>query len=206
MKCTKLINLAAVAMLAAAFGTGCKRNPQGTTPLPGQRAGAIGDKPAGIDEGGKIGEDASTKPVDGSFPLSEILKDLLADPNQPAALRDNTIHFAYDRSDVRNSETSKLDAVASWMKSNPSRAIRVEGHADERGTEEYNRSLSERRAQSAREYLIRAGASANLIDTRSLGEDNPVDPGHSESAWSKNRRAEFILLAAPGGVGATTPQ
>ena len=201
MKCTKFVSL--LALLVIAVGTGCKRGPQGTTPLPGYGKGSVpSDRPQGpLEPGPKVGEDLT-----GGGALPENLKDLLADPNQPAVLRDNTVFFAYDSADIRPSETSKLDAIASYMKSSGNKAIRIEGHCDERGTEEYNRALGERRALAAREYLVRVGVSGAQIDTRTMGEDNPVVPGHTEAAWSKNRRAEFILLQLPGGVGATNPQ
>lgn len=199
MKCTKFVSL--LALLLIAVGTGCKRGPQGTTPLPGYGKSPVGsDRPVG-----PIGPGITGENVD-SIPLPDNLKDLLPDPNQPAALRDNTVYFAYDGADIRPGETSKLDAIASYMKSGGSKAIRIEGHCDERGTEEYNRALGERRALAAREYLVRAGVSGAQIDTRTMGEDNPAVPGRAEAAWSKNRRAEFILLQVPGGVGATNPQ
>jgi peptidoglycan-associated lipoprotein len=202
MKCTKFVSL--LALLLIAVGTGCKRNPQGTTPLPGYGKGAVPSEGPGrpLDAGPRV----SDENLIGGGALPENLKDLLADPNQPAALRDNTVYFSYDSADIRPGETSKLDAIASYMKSTGSKAIRIEGHCDERGTEEYNRALGERRALAAREYLVRVGVSGAQVDTRTMGEDNPTVPGHNEAAWSKNRRAEFILLQLPGGVGATNPQ
>jgi peptidoglycan-associated lipoprotein len=148
--------------------------------------------------GNRVGDDQL-------IPLNSNLSGLSAAANQPAALRDNTVYFEYDRSTVKASEHSKLDAIASFMKSG-NHLVRVEGHCDERGTEEYNRSLGERRALAARAYLVNAGISADRLDTISHGEDKPAVPGHNEAAWSKNRRAEFILLQAPSGVGATGPQ
>lgn len=198
MKCTKFVNLAAATLLLVAVtGTGCKRNPQGVTPLHGYRPGSPGDQPPG----GIIGDDATR-----SIPLSGDKIHWTAAANQPAVLRDNTVYFDYDRATVRAAETSKLDAIASYIKSGPNRVIRIEGHCDERGTEEYNRSLGERRALAVREYLARAGVDANNIDTISHGEDRPADPGHTQAAWSKNRRAEFLLLQPPTGVGASGPQ
>jgi len=200
MKCTKFLNLtAATLLLAVISGVGCKRGPQAPPPLVNYpNKGVIGDEPTG-----PIGPgDAATGT---GIQISGDKKDWPVDPNQPAALRDNTVYFDYDSSSVKRSEISKLDAVASYVKSG-NKVIRVEGHADERGTEEYNRSLSEKRAQSVREYLARAGVDANNIDVISHGEDKPAVPGHNEAAWSKNRRAEFLLLQPPSGVGATGPQ
>jgi peptidoglycan-associated lipoprotein len=106
----------------------------------------------------------------------------------------STVYFAYDQASVRPGETSKLDAVGQHLKGKLETKILIEGFCDERGTEEYNRSLGERRALALREYLIHYGISAERIVTRSWGEDKPVDPGHTEEAWSKNRRGEFVLL------------
>jgi peptidoglycan-associated lipoprotein len=202
MKWTKFVSL--LALLATLAGTGCKRNPQGTTPLPG-----YGKSPVGAERpGGMIGDAPGVQDPNavqaGGGALPENLSGLLPDPNQPAELRNNTVYFAYDSADIRAGETSKLEAIASYMKSGGSKAIRIEGHCDERGTEEYNRALGERRALAARERLVAMGVSAAQIDTRTMGEDNPAVPGHNDAAWSKNRRAEFILLQVPGGVGATT--
>lgn len=196
MKWTKFVSL--IALLAMVAGTGCKRNPQGTTPLPGYGKGNVGpDRPVGP-IGPGIADEGST-----GVPISGNLSTWMPAADQPAVLRDNTVYFDFDRSDIRASETSKLDAIASYLKGG-NRAVRVEGHCDERGTEEYNRSLGERRALSAREYLVRAGVSPEALDTISHGEDRPAVPGRTDAAWSKNRRAEFVLLQAPGGVGATT--
>ena len=78
--------------------------------------------------------------------------------------------------------------------------MRIEGHCDERGTEEYNRSLGERRAQSVRETLVRLGMDASMIQTITMGEERPAVPGHEEAAWSKNRRGELLLLSPPTGT------
>ncbi|HEY3165808.1 MAG TPA: OmpA family protein, partial [Candidatus Binatia bacterium] len=95
----------------------------------------------------------------------------------------------------------KLERVASEMKSaHAGKALRIEGHCDERGTEEYNRSLGERRAQSVREYLVRLGMNPTMIQTISMGEERPAVSGHDEAAWSKNRRGELVLLTPAGGT------
>ena len=91
-----------------------------------------------------------------------------------------------------------MAAVADYLKANSAKAVRVEGNCDERGTEEYNRSLGERRALAVREELIRLGIDPTRVDTISYGKDRPADPGHDEAAWSKNRRDDFIVLTKPG--------
>ena len=82
----------------------------------------------------------------------------------------------------------------------PSTKLLIEGNCDERGTEEYNRSLGERRALAAREALAKLGVDPMRIETRSFGKDKPVDPGHDESAWAKNRRDDFVLLHPKAGM------
>ena len=83
------------------------------------------------------------------------------------------------------------------MKLRPNIKLLIDGHCDERGTEEYNRALGSRRALAVRKVLVEYGISPDRIRTRSWGEDKPVDPAHNEAAWAKNRRAEFILLLPP---------
>jgi peptidoglycan-associated lipoprotein len=84
--------------------------------------------------------------------------------------------------------------VAKHLKGKPTDLLLIEGHCDERGTEEYNRSLGERRALALRDALGKLGVSGDRIRTLSFGEDKPADAGHNEAAWTKNRRGEFILL------------
>ena len=111
-----------------------------------------------------------------------------------AAFQGNTVYFEYDRARIRSEERAKLAAVAEHLKSTADDKLLIEGHCDERGTEEYNRALGERRALAAREYLASLGIKGDRVRTVSYGEDKPSVDGHDESAWSKNRRAEFILL------------
>jgi peptidoglycan-associated lipoprotein len=109
-----------------------------------------------------------------------------------------SVHFDYDSAALKSSERAKIVSVADYLKGNAQVAVLVEGNCDERGTEEYNRSLGERRALAAREELIRLGLPPVRVDTKSWGEDNPANnPGHDESAWRENRRGDFILLTPP---------
>jgi peptidoglycan-associated lipoprotein len=111
-----------------------------------------------------------------------------------AALAAYTIHFAFDSSAIKSSEQSNLEAVAAALKSDASAKLLIEGNTDERGTEEYNRALGERRALAAREALAKDGIDPSRIRTISFGKDKPVDPANNEAAWAKNRRADFVLL------------
>lgn len=103
------------------------------------------------------------------------------------------IYFAYDSMSVSDSELMKVEQVATAMKSMNNTVI-IAGFTDERGTEEYNRGLGEKRAQAVREALISMGVSGAKIQTVSFGEEMPADPGSGESAWALNRRAEFGVV------------
>ena len=219
MKCTSLVNLLVVGLLVTSSVVGCKKKPQKLTVLPGKGPESITDDGAH--------QPILTPPPNNQFPPPQPqpqppitvpviptqppFRTDVADGGgvQPGAPRDTwrqdrdtfkdqTVYFEFDKASVRASEVSKLQAVASKFKGMSAKALLIEGHCDERGTEEYNRSLGERRALAVREKLVALGVDATLIETLSHGEDKPVDPGHSESAWSKNRRGEIILLSPPG--------
>jgi len=104
------------------------------------------------------------------------------------------ILFDYDSFKIKQSEVGKVDAVATYMSQNGDVVCVLEGHCDERGSNEYNMSLGEQRGQSVRQQLIGLGVSNDRLQTRSFGEERPVDPGHDESAWRQNRRVEFAVF------------
>jgi peptidoglycan-associated lipoprotein len=105
------------------------------------------------------------------------------------------VFFRLDSSDVDTTGQQALNANAEILKKYPSWVITIEGHADERGTAEYNLALGERRAMSARTYLVSLGISGDRLRTVSYGKEFPFDPGHDEAAWAKNRRAQFVLTS-----------
>jgi peptidoglycan-associated lipoprotein len=124
--------------------------------------------------------------------LAEIINGREADRVTFAA---NAVHFDYDKAIVKQSEAGKLQPVISALKSSPQMNLQVEGHCDERGTEEYNRALGERRALAIRDFIVKNGKIApGRITTTSFGEDKPAALGHDEAAWAKNRRGEIVLL------------
>ncbi|HEV2394266.1 MAG TPA: OmpA family protein [Verrucomicrobiae bacterium] len=195
MKLTRFASFLACAALLSLISTGCKHHPPGITPLPGE--GVTGQNP-GVGPGGTLEAPGSTDTSSGI-------------PSNPAGAHDgwtpnaevfqaDTVHFAFDSSVIRPEDSPKLAAVADYLKANPSAAAKIEGHCDERGTEEYNRALGERRALALREELVRLGIDPTRVDTISYGKDRPEDPGHNEAAWSKNRRGVFILLTPPKGT------
>jgi peptidoglycan-associated lipoprotein len=103
------------------------------------------------------------------------------------------IHFDFDKYDIRPGDAKILDTNASWLKSNPDQLVLIEGHCDERGTNEYNLALGERRAKATMNYLVSQGVQANRITIISYGEERPVCTEHNEACWSKNRRAHFLV-------------
>lgn len=108
------------------------------------------------------------------------------------ALSDNIVYFEFDSADITADGQAVVQRFASYLKANPAARVRLEGHADERGTREYNVGLGERRAKSVEAALAAAGVSANQLSVLSYGEERPADPGHDEAAWGKNRRVQLI--------------
>ncbi|WCJ59059.1 peptidoglycan-associated lipoprotein Pal [Fontisphaera persica] len=187
--------------LIVLLGEGCRRRPTALTYIPGhsrsvtnELAGLMDDAGRAAQPPGSTGTGLKPGATDvGSIPLPD--RSRRENMNEDREyFKNQTVYFDFDKSAVRASERGKVQAVAEALKKRPEASVEVEGHCDERGTEEYNRSLGERRALSIREYLILLGISSERIFTVSFGEDKPAVPGHNEAAWSKNRRGEFILL------------
>jgi len=116
------------------------------------------------------------------------------------------INFDFDKSNIRPGDASILDRKIAIMQANPMLSITITGHCDERGSDEYNLALGNRRALAAKEYMVNRGIAADRITTASRGEEQPLDPANNEAAWAKNRRDEFGVAAggqqlkAPGGM------
>ena len=191
MNAFKTSTLFAIGVALSLIATGCKHKQPQITRFP-DNSGLVGNNNGdNLNGGGTLGN--------GNGPVQMGGGDLATfDPDQMAqdrtAFAAETIYFAYDSSTIKSGDEMKLTAIAAALKSDASAKLLVEGNCDERGTEEYNRSLGERRALAAREALANLGIDPGRIATRSYGEDRAADPGHSEAAWSKNRRDEFVLL------------
>ena len=198
MKLNKFANLLVIGLVLTIAASGCRKKPVNTTPLPGSRTGHVQDTGPGgaipfappiTAEPGVIGGPGYTGTPQGSgHPLW----------NEDAqALKTDTVYFDFDSSVLKAAEKPKVGAVADYLKANSAAAVKVEGNCDERGTEEYNRSLGERRALAVREELIRLGIDPTRVDTISYGKDKPVAQGHDEAAWKENRRDDFVVLTPP---------
>lgn len=104
------------------------------------------------------------------------------------------IYFDFDRYNIRGDMVSRMEHNARYLLQHPGVKIQIQGNCDERGTNEYNIALGEKRAKSAKDFLINMGVDPSRIDTVSFGEERPLDPGHNEDAWAKNRRDDFVIL------------
>ena len=141
---------------------------------------------------GKSGAGAAPPPLGagGEIPTGE--RPPIGGSQDRSTFAAETVYFDYDSAKIRPSEVSKIEAIATALKGNNKNLI-IEGNTDERGTAEYNRALGERRAEAAREELIRLGIAASRLTTISYGKDRPADTGHDDAAMAKNRRDEFVV-------------
>jgi peptidoglycan-associated lipoprotein len=144
-------------------------------------SGMMGSSPGGAGGTGGTGGPGAT----GS--ARPVPKDFVAVPD----LKD--IHFDFDRYDIRPADAKALDANAAWLKSNGGMLLLIEGHCDERGTNEYNLALGERRAKAAMNYLVAQGVQASRITIISYGEERPGCMEKNDACWAKNRRAHFLV-------------
>jgi peptidoglycan-associated lipoprotein len=156
---------------------GTDRSSRDDVPLPERER-----RPAGI-----IEEDLTAKPAEGGQKNDNV--DARINQLEPR-LRD--IYFAFDAYSLRPEDLSTLKNIAEWLHANPRTKLNIEGHCDERGTTDYNLALGQKRAEAAKEYLLKMGIGAKRIKALSFGKETPIDQGHSEDAWTKNRRVHFV--------------
>lgn len=185
-------------LLSAGLLAGCPKQPEvgqpGSTAIGPQPS--VPATPPSAAPAPHLGEVPVTRPA----PPAEALLSPMP-PTAPAApamqieapLRD--IFFDYDRSTIREDQRPALNENIPWLKANPKARITIEGHTDERGTNEYNLALGDRRAKATRDYLVAAGIEAARIATISYGEERAFVLGHDESAWKRNRRAHFVITS-----------
>lgn len=151
-----------------------------------------GGQTAGEDsEGGRAGGVIEENLLGGAKDQRDAGMSAAAGENQLAP-RLQDIFFDFDSYIVRNDDLPTLKEIAAWLTTRPEVAITVEGHCDERGTTDYNLALGQKRAEAAKDYLIKMGVSEKRVKTVSFGKEAPIDPSHTENAWQKNRRAHFV--------------
>jgi len=180
MQSRVLTHTTILALVATLSLVGCKKKPTqlGGPTGPGTATGPSAVTPSDIGPGVTIGGPGARPDVTSA----DLEKRVFA-----------PVYFDYDSAKIKPSEMSKLQAVADALRGNNKKLL-IEGHCDERGTAEYNRALGERRAQAALAELKRLGIDASRLSTISYGKERPVDPGHDDTAWSRNRRCEFVPL------------
>jgi peptidoglycan-associated lipoprotein len=168
------LSVVAFALVLAACSSSGKKD-QHPEPLPGSEQPGV-TAPAQSDS--EIGRsvDASGNPIN---------------PQTGVALT-RVFYFDYDKAVLQPESLAILEQHAAFLKNSPDRRVTIDGFTDERGTREYNLALGERRADAVATFLVSQGVRRSQIDVVSYGEERPADPGHSESAWAKNRRAELV--------------
>jgi peptidoglycan-associated lipoprotein len=180
----KLAVLTLALVLVLAFAVSCKKKVEEVPPPP----------PPQVTEQPKV--EKVEPPVVKPPALTEeeiFMKKTLDEINSEKPLAN--IHFDYDKYFIRDDAKPILEANAAWLNKFQTAKILIEGHCDERGTEEYNLALGEKRAKSTQDYLISLGVSSDRIKIISYGKSQPLDPGQNESAWQRNRRAQFLVIA-----------
>lgn len=182
------LSMAAICVAVLLAGACSKKQPPVARPMPPPGSGS-GTTPPGPPQ--PVGEPVPVPPE--PIAEDEISGKSLDDLNRDSPLQ--PVFFALDQSNFTAEGQQTLQNNAGILKKYPSWQITIEGHADERGTPEYNLALGERRAIAARDYIVSLGVPADRVRTVSYGKEFPFDPGHDESAWSKNRRAHFVITA-----------
>nr|WP_024967463.1 peptidoglycan-associated lipoprotein Pal [Pantoea sp. IMH] len=144
------------------------------------------------DQTNGMGADGSMNGMNGGMNSGNMSSDEQARLQMQELQRNNIVYFGLDKYDIQSDFAQMLDAHATFLRNNPSYKVTIEGHADERGTPEYNIALGERRASSVKMYLQGKGVSADQISIVSYGKEKPAVLGHDESAYAKNRRAVLV--------------
>ncbi|MFQ5700405.1 MAG: peptidoglycan-associated lipoprotein Pal [Acidobacteriota bacterium] len=180
------LSLFAVSLIVAttALSVGCKKNPPAATATPSAPAAESTPSTETIHE-----EPLTPVATEQETPARSVDA---SEYNRRGVLK--TIYFDFDKFNIRDDQKPTLRENVRWLKGELSRFnVLIEGHCDERGTNEYNLALGDRRANAARVFLINLGVPASRIRTISYGEERPADPRHNEEAWARNRRAAFVL-------------
>lgn len=178
------LKVLSVTVVALAFVAACSSKPKATpppapTPAPVSTPTVVTVEPP-----------APTPP-----PPQRVTDDITAKSLSEISSYLKPAFFDYDKADIRSDARDVLAANAAWLKKYPNVQFTIEGHADERGTAQYNLALGDRRANAAKDYLASLGVDAGRIKTVSYGKERPFATGHDEDSWQKNRRAHFVVTA-----------
>ena len=195
---TKSVILGIACASVLSLGLGCfgkNDRPPATTSPPGggsipRATTTVPPPPTNVADAGSMGgEDELSTVSDPDNIFGRTIDEINAD----SPLRD--VPFNFDSAELLDSARPILDRTAEWLRSYPTVTLLVEGHCDERGTVEYNLALGERRAMAAFNYLVSLGIPASRLKTISYGKEFPLDPGHTEQSWARNRRAHFEVTS-----------
>lgn len=181
----KIALILCLVLTLAVFSPACKKKQTGET-VPDPDAQQPVETPEPTDQDAT--EPEQIKDFVPTAPEVQQINQSAAAINERGELK--TIYFGYDKDELTDAARSTLRQNANWLKASPQWNVVLEGHCDERGTIEYNLALGQRRANSVRSYMASLGVDASRVRTVSYGEERPVDNGHNEAAWAKNRRAE----------------
>ncbi|TYO97688.1 peptidoglycan-associated lipoprotein [Geothermobacter ehrlichii] len=181
MRTCVVLQWIAMIALCSLLVVGCAKKPAVTETAPEQpvETRVAAEQPSAVSDQG-VSESA--------------VQERMAADLEAVASKLQRIHFDFDQYTLSPEARDILAANAALLKANPELKIRIEGHCDERGSDEYNLALGERRAVAARDYLVSLGVAADRLSTISYGEEMPLDPASNEAAWAKNRRAEFKVV------------
>jgi len=194
-----LLKVVLLVLLADLFGLGCaklpligglfkKKQPPQSVVYPSE---TNLPPPPGV-EAGKATGVVSPLPLEGPTDTGIPAAPAIRESAQPSAEL-QTVYFDFDSAELTDQAKATLDQNTIWLTQNPGVHVLIEGHCDERGTVEYNLNLGQRRADSVREYLVSKNLDPATLHTISYGEERPVDEGHDEAAWAKNRRVQFLV-------------
>ena len=195
----QLLRITVVVFLATVLLAGCGRQAGSVTPEPpADTAAPVEEAEAEADDAGALSEEAMlierAMAAEEQARQAEAMREAEMAEMAKAAFVNEDVHFAFD-SFLLDAEAERiLEQKAAWLQDNADASVQIEGHCDERGTSAYNLALGERRANAVQQYLAVLGVDVDRLSTISYGEEQPLDPGHDEAAWSRNRRAHFVLI------------
>ena len=188
MRTPRVVLSAAVALVLAVAAVGCATKAKPVT-APETQTPATTEIPAPTPP-------PTPPPQVEPFPRQDVDKTPVVAPtidelNREGVLK--TVSFAYNSNQLDDQARTILQGNAEWLKAHPSYNVEIAGHCDERGSIGYNVALGDRRASAVKDYLVTLGAAGDKLGTVTFGKEKPLDPGHNEAAWAKNRRAEFTI-------------
>ena len=200
MIATRRIAGLTAALVSVTLVDACHKKPDQPAPAVQPAAGPNADsaRRAQEDAARRAAEEAARRrAADSAAAAAAAARDAASAAEALRATLTAMVHFDYDQSDLRPEDRAVLDAKVPILTANPTVMIRVAGHTDERGSDEYNLALGQRRASSVKAYLVQHGVAESRVQTISYGEERPMAQGTDDSAYAQNRRAEFDITSGP---------